>query len=278
MSTSEKKIAANRRNGKKAPGPKDTSATRFNAVQHGLLAKGITELDDRKAYGEILRRLNQGDMEELNKFLRERMALLIVRLRRAPLLEAECITGALHPPTYDETQNPLSMTALRGPLVEPGQPARIREGDFNCLLKLQRYETGLENMFFRCVNSLERLQRMKQGERLPAPAAVDVTVHHERAEFDSDSGCSNHQVLEGVVSEPASEEAAAGGTVRVSDTRAVEETFSESSGNEDADAADDVTVQSPPARWDSLTESSDEQLPEDTDSESGNEEELDAER
>jgi len=97
MSTSEKKIAANRRNGKKAPGPKDTCATRFNAVQHGLLAKGMTELDDRKAYGEILRCLNQGDMEELNKFLRERMALLIVRLRRAAHLEAECITGALHP-------------------------------------------------------------------------------------------------------------------------------------------------------------------------------------
>src|SRR5207245_10354580 len=104
-------------------------------------------------------------------------------------------------------------------------------------------------MFFRCVNSLERLQRMKQGERLPALAAVDVTVHHERAEFDSHSGCSNHQVLEGVVSEPASEEAAAEGTVRVSDTRAVEATFSDSSGNEDAAAADDVAVKSPPARW-----------------------------
>jgi len=275
MSTSEKKIAANRRNGKKAPGPKDTCATRFNAVQHGLLAKGMTELDDRKAYGEILRCLNQGDgdMEELNKFLRERMALLIVRLRRAPRLEAECITGALHPPSYDETQNPLSLTSLRGPLIDPGQPARICQGDFDCLLKLQRYETGLENMFFRCVNSLERLQRMKQGERLPAPAAVDVTVHHERAEFDSHSGCSHHQVLEGVVSEPASEEAAADDTVRTSDTRAVEETFSESCGDEDVDAAGDVAVHDDPARWDSLAESPDGQLPEETESELGNEEE-----
>ena len=55
----------------------------------------------------------------------------------------------------------------------------------------------------------------------------------------------------------------------------VEESFTEPR-DQDAEAAGDVAVHGDPA--DSLTESSDEQLPEDTDSESGNEEELDAER
>jgi hypothetical protein len=84
--------------------------------------------------------------------------------------------------------------------------------------------------------------------------------------------------LEGVISEPASEEAVADDTVRTSDTRAVEETFSESCGDEDVDVAGDVAVHDDPARWDSLAESPDEQLPEDTDSKLSNEEELDAER
>jgi hypothetical protein len=42
-STSEKKIAANRVNGKKGKGPKDTRTTRFNATKHGLLSAGVTE-------------------------------------------------------------------------------------------------------------------------------------------------------------------------------------------------------------------------------------------
>ena len=45
MSTSERKRNANRLNGQKSRGPKDTSATRYNAKKHGLLAVGVTELD-----------------------------------------------------------------------------------------------------------------------------------------------------------------------------------------------------------------------------------------
>ncbi len=46
MSTSSKKVVANRINGQKSHGPTDTTSTRFNANKHGLLAMGMTELDD----------------------------------------------------------------------------------------------------------------------------------------------------------------------------------------------------------------------------------------
>src|SRR5271170_2900616 len=96
-SISPAKAEASRQNARRAGGPKDTSATRFNASKHGLLAQGITELDDAEAYTALLQRLNEahhpaGDIET---FLVERIALAIVRLRRIARMEAEYIRGEL---------------------------------------------------------------------------------------------------------------------------------------------------------------------------------------
>jgi hypothetical protein len=43
------------------------------------------------------------------------------------------------------------------------------------LEKIQRYETKLERQMFRAMAQLERLQRMRQGETLPAPLTVEVS-------------------------------------------------------------------------------------------------------
>jgi hypothetical protein len=53
------KADSNRVNAQSSTGPRDTSSTRLNAVKHGLLAKGITELDDAAAYESSLERLTQ---------------------------------------------------------------------------------------------------------------------------------------------------------------------------------------------------------------------------
>jgi len=60
-----KRISANRRNAKKSTGPNNTTSTRFNAAKHGLLAAGITELDDADEYQNTLSRLNQAYLAEL---------------------------------------------------------------------------------------------------------------------------------------------------------------------------------------------------------------------
>jgi hypothetical protein len=41
--------------------------------------------------------------------------------------------------------------------------------------KILRYETKLERQLFRAMNQLERLQRRRQGEVIPAPLTVEVT-------------------------------------------------------------------------------------------------------
>ena len=50
---------------------------------------------------------------------------------------------------------------------------------------------------YRTLHELERLQRLRQGERLPAPVAVDVTVHTDSRGLDS---CAD-KALEGSLSE-----------------------------------------------------------------------------
>lgn len=43
------------------------------------------------------------------------------------------------------------------------------------LEKILRYETKLERQMFRAMHQLERLQRLRQGEALPAPLTLEVT-------------------------------------------------------------------------------------------------------
>ena len=43
--------------------------------------------------------------------------------------------------------------------------------------KFQRYETTLENRFFRTLHELERLQRLRAGDAVPAPLTIDVAIH-----------------------------------------------------------------------------------------------------
>jgi hypothetical protein len=44
---------------------------------------------------------------------------------------------------------------------------------------------------FRTLHELERRQRIRQGERLPAPVTVDVNVHADAQGLDSLSAAEN---------------------------------------------------------------------------------------
>jgi hypothetical protein len=46
----------------------------------------------------------------------------------------------------------------------------------NKLLKLSRYVTPLERSYYKTAHELERLQRARHGEHVPAPLALEVTV------------------------------------------------------------------------------------------------------
>jgi hypothetical protein len=42
--------------------------------------------------------------------------------------------------------------------------------------KILRYETALERQLFRAMNQLERLQRCRQGENIPAPLTMEISA------------------------------------------------------------------------------------------------------
>lgn len=44
------------------------------------------------------------------------------------------------------------------------------------LEKILRYETALERQLFRAMNQLERLQRRRQGEHIPAPVTMEIAT------------------------------------------------------------------------------------------------------
>jgi hypothetical protein len=182
---SARKAAANLENAQKSTGPHNSSLTRFNAMKHGLLSEGITELDQPEIFLDYRARLESElkPMGEVEIGLVRRIALDLVRLRRAAAIEAEYITGKLHP-TVTETFHAnfavdLAIHRLKGTteVLDAGLPARLSVADMEGLQRFQRYEGTIENRLYRALNQLERLQRMRRGDRIPAPASLDVTVH-----------------------------------------------------------------------------------------------------
>src|SRR5262249_24943496 len=158
-----------------------TTSTRFNAVKHGLLSEGVTELDGPETFADFSAKV-EADLNpvgEVEGFLTRRVALGMVRLKRAALLEAEYITGLLNPCLAEtrvvrQPETAEFLEILHGKtetvLLDPGLPARLCAETVNALSdSFQRYETAIENKLYRALNQLERLQRLRRGEKIPAP-------------------------------------------------------------------------------------------------------------
>lgn len=189
--SSAKKIAANQQNAEKSTGPHNYDRTRYNAAKHGLLAEGVTELDDPKTYRELCSRLEAefAPVGEIEIALIQHVAICIVRLRRARMLEAELITAQLNPAltetVYPDGKIPewtriVEQDYGKTVVVDPGLPCRLGASAIEILINTcLRYETANENKLYRALNQLERLQRMRRGDKIPAPAAADVNIHHE---------------------------------------------------------------------------------------------------
>jgi hypothetical protein len=172
------KADSNRLNSQNSTGPDDTTLTRFNAVKHGLSAKGMTELDDSEAYESLVQRLtlDYRPVGDLEIFWVRRIAFCMTRLYRAARLEASYINAEMHPPSEEQdgvapiTPEPELSTAI-------GALSAI-----NLVSGFQRYETAIENKLYRAIHELERKQRSRKGEFVPAPQSLDVSIHseHER--------------------------------------------------------------------------------------------------
>ena len=180
---SAKQIAANQRNARKSTGPRNTHLTRDNAMKHGLLAAGITELD-RQDYPALYQQLVEHYRPEgpIETWLVERIGLLMVRLQRAARVDSDFVAWRIK--QNEQTRvfsNVLAgiefPDAAAGEHSDNGHSYPITTSDVRILNdSLGRYETSLERKLYNAMHELERLQRKRQGEAVPAPLAADLNV------------------------------------------------------------------------------------------------------
>jgi hypothetical protein len=142
-----KLIAANQKKAQKSTGPttaKGKTNSSWNSSKHGLLSKRLKLKDqEAKEFAHILASLRQdlqpvGTLEEM---LVEKIAYIYFRIAAAAKYEDD---------------NHLTLLSM---------PAGSN---------LTRYQTMLSRQFYHAINQLERLQRQRQGENVPAPLSVQV--------------------------------------------------------------------------------------------------------
>ena len=166
--TTEAQMLANRKNAEKSTGPHNTESTRFNAVKHGLVAEGITELDQPEKFAAFLSQL-QGEHQPEGTIeieLVRQIGMAITRIRRARGLEAESSTAALNPPysktTLTDLGRTMDMEMSKTEVTDRGIPARLSPGEVDRITTtFARYEEANENRLMKSLSHLERLQRAR---------------------------------------------------------------------------------------------------------------------
>ncbi len=212
--SSERQVEANRKNAQHSTGPHTAGGkTRvaLNALKHGLTGKQVVlpneDPEDFDAFRDgLLSALEPHD--EFEGTLAERIVIDAWRLRRAALLESGSYRRGLQEliiedqedrahgyeygstiMEFDKTKVANSdrrayadaltkLTELRSKLDDSSvKMTMVFEKYSGTFANLSRYEAGLNRSFLRNLHELQRLQAMKAGERVAAPAVVDVDVN-----------------------------------------------------------------------------------------------------
>ncbi len=149
------RVAANRSNAQKSTGPRTSegkSRSRWNAVQHRLLAKRLLPRDEseRTTFDHLLVSLRSDWQPEgvLEEILLEKIAVGYHKLNAVYGYEAEF--------------------------------ARTPAEFFHSIDRTGRYATSINRQLTQDLHQLERLQRQRKGEFVPAPISFDVNLD-ERA-------------------------------------------------------------------------------------------------
>jgi hypothetical protein len=179
---SDRQIEANRANGKKAARkPRDTRLSRSNATDHGLLAVGVTAIDNADFFLGLLNQLQEEwkPEGEVEKFLVERIALSMLRVRRSVRLESEAITAELFPVrrsksrTEEQLEQYLATAGASTTTIDPGFQVQLQHETVGNLAELfGRYETLHERRLFRAIEYLEHLQMTRRTRFTSGPAVA----------------------------------------------------------------------------------------------------------
>jgi hypothetical protein len=180
---SDKKIEANRRNAKLSTGPRTESGknrSRYNAIKHGIFSRDMLRSwglgkEDTKEFDNLLASLLEdlkpvGAMEEI---LVERIAVCLWRLKRVLQYEVGTMQVRYNGPEASLKASGTSDSEIEF-LTAAFRHLRLPQGQEMDLLL--RYETTFHRQLLSTLNQVERLQRARTGERIPAPLTVQVVT------------------------------------------------------------------------------------------------------
>ena len=169
---SKKQLVANRQNAKKG-GVKTAEGktlTQLNGLKHGLLSEEILLTGEN---GEALAGLDERLVAELQPrgelegILVDRIVSSVWRLKRTLKVEAANMV-------YEHQERLQGSYPFNEALRRLMAQRDMLSG--NHTEKILRYETTIERQIYKALHELIRLQMARQGQRPPAPVAVDLEV------------------------------------------------------------------------------------------------------
>lgn len=191
--TSLRKAESNRKNSLLSTGPRTSRGKKQvgqNAVSHGLLAgpeNVVLPGEDRDVFDAFKKGLHKdlapvGEMEAL---LVDRIISSAWRLRRLQRIELGILAAefsaakknAMYGWNPFKSKTPFGLGAKPEEeieLVAIGLAFRRDSGDD--LGRLRRYEVTLERAMYQAIHELERRQKSRTGEVVPAPAVLEIGV------------------------------------------------------------------------------------------------------
>lgn len=170
--TSKKQEEANRRNSQKSTGPKTPkgkAVVKYNAMKHGILARETLLADESKGDLNTLGHSLRSQLQpkgELERLLVDRIISTFWRLRRLQRVEADLLDVGIRKAyrlAFNENIED----------VELGKAFGHEEKNLG---SLSRYEMTIERSLFKALHELQRLQAVRMGGQVSAPAALDVTL------------------------------------------------------------------------------------------------------
>ncbi len=181
------RTAANRRKAQLSTGPRTEEGkrrSRQNALKHGILASALLitageGAEDPAEFNEFLTGLRRdlapvGTLEEM---MVEKIAVCWWRQKRVLSCEAGLVRRAFVPnPNHEQlldrlaSQWDLERTPERDAIKD-----HLRLPSSDDVDRILRYETANNRQLVYAINQLERLQRSRKGELMPAPVSLQVS-------------------------------------------------------------------------------------------------------
>ena len=185
---SPQKLAANRRNAQLSTGPRSEEGkrqSRRNALKHGIVASALLitageGAEDPAEFNELVDGLRRdlAPIATLEEMMVEKIAVCWWRQKRVLSCEAGLVRRAFVPDLHH--QRTLARLASQGLLVPTPELEAIKDHlrlpSSDDVDRILRCETANNRQLVYAISQLERLQRARKGEQIPAPVSVHVST------------------------------------------------------------------------------------------------------